>query len=149
MLRRASLALAHHVTRIAEAGHRVPDLRHKSDTYWKDWLRLGPSGGRTPDRGLGTAADAEATSHVRVAEALGPCLAQRKGAQDKKRRGGQREADVAGAGQPPQGAAAVARYPEVRGLRFVPETRMYLDRDKSSALAIGRLGKRGQKWWMV
>jgi hypothetical protein len=42
-------------------------------------------------------------------------------------------------GQPPQGAAAVARYPEVRGLRFVPETRMYLDRDKSSALAIGRL----------
>lgn len=27
----------------------------------------------------------------------------------------------------------------VRGLRFVPETRMYHDRDKSSALAIGRL----------
>ena len=69
--------------------------------------------------------------------------AQRKGAQDKKRRGGPRAAKVAGAGQPPlpppQGAAAVERYPEVRGLRSVPETRMYLDRDKSSALEIGRL----------
>lgn len=30
-------------------------------------------------------------------------------------------------------------YPEVRGLRFVPETRKYLNRDKASALAIARL----------
>jgi hypothetical protein len=68
---------------------------------------------------------------------------QRKKAQDKKRRGGPGAAEVAGGGQPPlpppQGAAAMVRYPEVRGLRFVPEMRMYLDRDKSSALAIGRL----------
>jgi hypothetical protein len=80
MLRRASLALAHHMTRVAEAGQRIPDLRSKGDTYWKDWLRLGSGAGdeRTPGRGFGAAADVEAAqideSHALVAEALGPCL---------------------------------------------------------------------------
>ena len=32
-----------------------------------------------------------------------------------------------------------ARYPEVRGLRFCPERRLYLDRDRESAVAIARL----------
>jgi hypothetical protein len=31
------------------------------------------------------------------------------------------------------------RYPEVRGLRFVPETRKYLDRDVAAAMSIARL----------
>ena len=30
-------------------------------------------------------------------------------------------------------------YPEVRGLRFCPETRMYYNRDEDAAIAIGRL----------
>jgi hypothetical protein len=35
--------------------------------------------------------------------------------------------------------AKAQKYPEVRGLRFCPETRMYLDRDRESAVAIARL----------
>ena len=31
------------------------------------------------------------------------------------------------------------RYPEIRGLRFCPERRMYFDRDQSASLAIARL----------
>ena len=31
------------------------------------------------------------------------------------------------------------RYPEVRGLRFCPEKRLYLDRDRESAITIARL----------
>ena len=41
----------------------------------------------------------------------------------------------------------VPRFPEVRGLRFCPETRMYYDRDIEAAIAIGRLSilrRRGQ-----
>ena len=68
---------------------------------------------------------------------------QRKKVQDKQRRGGPKPGSLAGEGQPllppPQGAVALPRYPEVRGPRFVPETRMYRARDKSSALAIARL----------
>jgi hypothetical protein len=33
----------------------------------------------------------------------------------------------------------VERYPEVRGLRFCTERRLYLDRDRESAVAIARL----------
>ena len=33
----------------------------------------------------------------------------------------------------------VERYQEIRGLRFSPERRIYLDRDQESAMAIGRL----------
>jgi hypothetical protein len=113
-----------------ELVYKVPALLASG----KLWERLAHSSGKRPPV---------------VQEADGPAVAaylQRKRAQDKKRRGTMTSpaaADVVGGGQPPlpppQGAAALARYPEVRGLRFVPETRMYLDRGKSSALAIGRL----------
>jgi hypothetical protein len=39
----------------------------------------------------------------------------------------------------PTQPAAVTKYPEVRGLRFVTETRKYLSRDVTSAIAIARL----------
>ena len=44
MLRRASLALAYHVTRLLWAGLPVPDFYDMTDTYWKNWLRIGIDG---------------------------------------------------------------------------------------------------------
>ena len=46
MLRRASLALAFHTTRLAamDPPATVPDLYDMKDTYWKDWLRIGIDG---------------------------------------------------------------------------------------------------------
>lgn len=41
MLRRTSLALAHHVQCVLEDGHQIPDLERQKDTYWKRWLRVG------------------------------------------------------------------------------------------------------------
>lgn len=42
MLRRGSLALAYHITRLLASGQSLPDLYDQKDTYWKDWLRLNP-----------------------------------------------------------------------------------------------------------
>ena len=55
---------------------------------------------------------------------------------NKRRRGGQ---PFNAMGAPEERGSNVLRYPEVRGLRFSPEKRMYLDRDLQSALAIARL----------
>lgn len=55
----------------------------------------------------------------------------RKKAQDKHRKGGFVDTTVH--------KSAEKWYPEVRGLRFSPETRMYFDRDRSAALTIARL----------
>lgn len=40
MMRRASLALLYHLTRLADDGDMIPDLFNAKDTYWKNWLRL-------------------------------------------------------------------------------------------------------------
>ena len=57
---------------------------------------------------------------------------KRKGAQEKHRRGGFATSLV-------DSQKSIERYPEVRGLRFSPETCIYSDRDRSSALTIARL----------
>ena len=46
MLRRASLALAHHTAWLFEGDvqRAIPDLFKANDTYWKDWLRIGIDG---------------------------------------------------------------------------------------------------------
>ena len=55
----------------------------------------------------------------------------RKQIQEKHRRGGFAPSLVDN--------KLIKRYPEVRGLRFSPETSTYSDRDRSSALTIARL----------
>ncbi len=40
MMRRASLALLYHTTKLANEGGPVPDLFKEKDTYWKNWLKL-------------------------------------------------------------------------------------------------------------
>ncbi len=54
-------------------------------------------------------------------------------AQGRHRRGGFVDGDMGFGKKPAQ------RYPEVRGLRFSPESSMYFDRDRSAALTIARL----------
>ena len=44
MLRRASLVLAYHITRLLWADLPVPDFYNMTDTYWKNWLRIGIDG---------------------------------------------------------------------------------------------------------
>ena len=44
MLRRASLALAFHVTRLLHVDLPVPDFYDMTDTYWKNWLRIAVDG---------------------------------------------------------------------------------------------------------
>lgn len=44
MLRRASLVLAFHMTRLVVEGAVLPDLYNQGDTYWRDWLRIGLDG---------------------------------------------------------------------------------------------------------
>jgi hypothetical protein len=58
----------------------------------------------------------------------------RKEAQGKHRRGGLVDDDVG-----LHKNKSTQRYPEVRGLRFSPESSMYFDRDRSAALTIARL----------
>jgi len=41
MLRRSSLALAFHLTRLAQNNLPIPNLYNMKDTYWKDWLKIG------------------------------------------------------------------------------------------------------------
>jgi hypothetical protein len=41
MLRRSSLALAFHMTRLISEGLKIPDLYEMNDTYWKNWLKIG------------------------------------------------------------------------------------------------------------
>jgi hypothetical protein len=41
MLRRSSLVLAFHVTRLMEDGLPIPDMYDMKDTYWKNWLQIG------------------------------------------------------------------------------------------------------------
>lgn len=40
MMRRASLALLHHLTTSLSQGRAIPDLFRENDTYWKNWLLL-------------------------------------------------------------------------------------------------------------
>jgi len=40
MMRRSSLVLLYHLTKLAQQGLPIPDLYHKKDTYWKNWLKL-------------------------------------------------------------------------------------------------------------
>lgn len=59
---------------------------------------------------------------------------------NRRRRGGLTAAPTAAAAYVPAVApASMLRYPEVRGLRFSPERRMYLDRDREAARTIARL----------
>ena len=44
MMRRTSLALSYHITRLVNRGSPVPDLYNQNDTFWKDWLRVGIHG---------------------------------------------------------------------------------------------------------
>jgi len=52
MMRRASLALAYHVTRlVAERPDAVANLYRQNDTYWKNWLRMGFNADQLPTEG--------------------------------------------------------------------------------------------------
>lgn len=65
MMRRASLAMSFHVTRLLqECDNAVPDLYARNDTYWKNWLRLGDDGHAMPSE--------PPTSEVMVALAAHP-----------------------------------------------------------------------------
>lgn len=45
MMRRASLAMSYHVTRLLRSNPgAVVDLYSQKDTYWKDWMRIGTAG---------------------------------------------------------------------------------------------------------
>ena len=44
MLRRGSLALAFHMTKLVSEGKPFPDLYKANDTYWKNWMRIGIHG---------------------------------------------------------------------------------------------------------
>lgn len=57
----------------------------------------------------------------------------------KRRRGGMTSAPTAATHDVDAVAPATLRYPEIRGLRFSPERRMYLDRDREAARTIARL----------
>lgn len=59
-------------------------------------------------------------------------------AKAKRRRGGSDRPDDQHHHPPPQAGAPV-RFPEVRGLRFCPERRKFIDRDLDAALTIARL----------
>ena len=41
MMRRTTLLLSYHVTRLLQHGLALPDLYTDDDTYWKNWLRVG------------------------------------------------------------------------------------------------------------
>ena len=43
MMRRASLAMLYHVTKLASEDGPVPNLFREKNTYWKNWLRLDAS----------------------------------------------------------------------------------------------------------
>jgi hypothetical protein len=63
-----------------------------------------------------------------------------KKAQDKHRKGGFAPAFVPEVKKDKlTGQKIKERYPEVRGLRFLPESGMFVDRDRSAALTIARL----------
>ncbi len=57
----------------------------------------------------------------------------------KRRRGGMTSTPTAATHEVAAVAPATLRYPEIRGLRFSPERRMYLDRDREAARTIARL----------
>ena len=45
MLRRSSLALCYHMTKLVSSGQPIPDLyKCNNDTYWKNWLKIGIDG---------------------------------------------------------------------------------------------------------
>jgi hypothetical protein len=65
---------------------------------------------------------------------------ERKQHQGKKRRGGGSFTKSLTGDEPVfKEKERKLRYPEVRGLRFLPEVSMYFDRDREAALTIGRL----------
>ena len=52
MMRRASLALSYHVTRLViERPDAVVNLYRQKDTYWKNWLRMGLDAAQLPSEG--------------------------------------------------------------------------------------------------
>ena len=54
MMRRTTLVLSYHVTRLLQHGLALPDLYSTDDTYWKNWLRLGLKDGVQLDGELET-----------------------------------------------------------------------------------------------